>query len=376
MTSTTAAEIRPASGRVYGFLNLAVLLLIAAAVTVISTIFLLRYKQPSAPASPAPAPYRALVVRGSQLWSTGPGVQPSVMPGLRVPGEWRGFEAASDGSGLLVTSRVSGRDSVYVVHTLGRAAQPLPAPPSSYGPGPWRAVDTAWVGSTDAVVLWSKVASGGADVVARYSVDGTVPNAEQWIRASAAGGQSVSLSPDGLQVARVEVLPAAKGFAGQVQVRLRQLSGTHSSVALRYFGSSVPSAVLWSSDGGTLAIEVPGQGLILQKSSGRSVHQTSSGELPAAFSPEGAAIAYAGGGAGTPLIHVLNLHGEVENELALPAPGALAALGWTPDARALVCAIGGALYQLDPATGASQKLSGAISGILVGTVPLSSQLVR
>jgi hypothetical protein len=376
MASTVTSEMRPASGRVYGFLNLAALLLVALAVAAVATVYLLRYEQSSTGVSSTPVPYRVLVVRGSQVWSAGPGVQPRLLPNLGVPGIWRGFAAAGDGSGLLVVSKVSDGDGIFLARAFGRPALRLPAPPHSYGAGPWRVTNTAWVGSTDVVVLWSEVEAHGADVVARYSVDGAIPHAEQWIRAPSAAGQAVALSPDGLQLARIETLPAAKGFAGQVQVRLRQVTGTHSSVALQYLGSTTPSAVLWSFDGGTLAIEVPGQGLSIQKSSGRAVHQTSSGELPAAFSPKGAALAYVGGGTSTPRIHVLNLHGEVENVMSSPASGTPQSLGWTPDARALVCTIGGVLYQIDPTNGASQKLPGVLPGTFVGTIPATSPLVR
>jgi hypothetical protein len=372
MASTVTSEMRPASSRANGFLNLAALLLIAVVIAILATVYLLRYEQSSAPASPAPTPYRALVVSGSQIWLAGPGVQPRLLPGLGVPGDWQGFEAAEDGSGLLVASKVSGQEAVFLARAFGRSAVRLATPSKSYGAGPWRVTNMAWVGSSDVVVLWS----GGEDVVAWYSVDGAAPHAEQWIRAPAASGRALALSPDGLQVARIETLPPAKGFAGQVQVRLRQVIGRLSSVALQYLGSKVPSAVLWSSDGGTLAFEIPGQGLSIQKSSGRAVHQTSGGDLPAAFSPKGAAIAYVVGAKSSLRIHVLNLHGEVENVLALPAPGAVQALRWTPDARALVCTLGNVIYQIDPTTGSSQKLPGTVSGTLVGTIPASSLLVR
>jgi hypothetical protein len=227
----------------------------------------------------------------------------------------------------------------------------------------------------DVVALWSAGTSPETNVVATYSVDEKAPHAEQWIRAQAAAGRAVALSPDGRQIARVEMLPPLNEYAGQVRVTLHQVSGAHVSVALRYLGATAPSAVLWSSDSGTLAIEVPGQGLNIQKSSGRSVHQTSSGELPAAFSPKGAAIAYAGGSKSM-RIHVLNLHGEIENVLALPGSSPLQALGWTPDARALVCALGGSYYEVNPATGAAQRLPGALSGALVGAVPAQSPLLH
>jgi len=361
---------------VYGFLKLAVLLLIAAAIAAVSTIYLLRFKQAAAPASPAPVPYRVLLVQGSIVWTGGPSVQPARLPNAGVPGLWRSFQTAEDGSSLLVVSQVSGRDGLYLVRSFGRRAAQLQPPPRTYGPGPWRVAGTTWIGTTDVAALWSAGGAQETNVVARYSVDEAVPHVEQWLRAPPAAGRAVALSPDGSQIARVQALPAVNGFAGQVQVRLRQVSGARSSVALRYLGSAVPSAVLWSSDGGTLAIEVPGQGLSIQKSSGRPVHQTSSGELPAAFSPKGAALAFAGGSKGSLRLHVLNLHGEVENVLASPGSGSLQALGWTPDARALVCVLGTTLYQVDPATGAAQKLPGTMPGILMGAVPATSPLVH
>ncbi len=376
MASTGTVEIRPAAGRVYGFANLILLLLLAVAIAALCTVYLLRYRQSAAPASPAPVPYLALVVQDSSVWTAGPGVQPVARPNPGVPGVWRLVRAAGDGSGLIVVSRQSGTDSLYLVRALDRPARKLAGPPRAYGVGPWRVADATWIGSTDIITLWSAGSSSERDLIATYSIDEARPHAEQWIRLQAAAGRAVSLSPDGRQIARIETLPGASGFAGQVQVRLRQVSGSRSTIALRYLGSTAPSAVLWSSDGGTLAIDVPGQGLSIQKSSGRAVHQTSSGSLPAAFSPRGAAIVYAGGSARSMRIHVLNLHGEVENVLAPPGHGSLQALVWTPDARAVVCETGGVIYQIDPATGAEQRLPGTVPGVLAGAVPVASSLLR
>jgi hypothetical protein len=150
------------------------------------------------------------------------------------------------------------------------------------------------------------------------------------------------------------------------------MSGRKNSVALRYLGDAAPQSILWSSDGGTLAIQAPGVGLAIQKSSGRPVRDVADGSFPAAFSPLGAALAYVSGGGSSWQIHVLNLHGEIDSTLPPPASGAPTMLGWTPDARALLYGVGGTLWQVDAASGAATLLKGNVSGSLVGILPAAA----
>jgi hypothetical protein len=155
-------------------------------------------------------------------------------------------------------------------------------------------------------------------------------------------------------------------------VRLSRVNGDHPTVAFRYLGTTPPQAVLWSPDGGTLAIQVPGLGLEIRKSSGRAVRAVVDGALPAAFSPRGASLAFTSGSGKAWQIHVLNLHGEVDNTILPPSSGVPAILGWTPDARALIYGTGNSLWQVDPASGASTRLPMSVSGSLVGIVPVGS----
>jgi hypothetical protein len=324
----------------------------------------------------APAPYRVLLQQGTLLVSVGPDGQSHLIP---LPDGAAGGKLPilePGGRGIIMVASAAGGDRLYLVRRPGQSAEVLPLPPAVYGTGPWREVAVSWAGDRDVVALLANAGSGEGGVLARYSVDQTPAQVEGWRRLPRRQAQLAALSPDALQVARTDMLPGTRGFSDQVLVRLYQVAGKRSSVALQYLGAKLPQAILWSPDGGTLAIQVPGQGLAIQKSSGRPVRSVPDGQLPAAFSPRGAALAYVSGSAGAWQIHVLNLHGEIENVLASPAAGTPTVLGWTPDARGLIYGTGHEVWQVDPANGAATKLAGAASGSLVGVIPASSPFAR
>jgi hypothetical protein len=183
-----------------------------------------------------------------------------------------------------------------------------------------------------------------------------------WVPLDSDGARIASLSPTADQVALTEIRSGSGAFAPQAAIRLQHLEDKGGTVALRYFGAQTPDAVLWSPDGGTLAISVPGQGLAIQKSSGRPVRQVPDGALPAAFSERGADLAYVSGTGDHWQIHVLNLHGEADHQF--PAPGGARPqwLRWTPDAQVLLCLTNGALWQIEPVAGTPTRLHAAIVG--------------
>jgi len=160
-------------------------------------------------------------------------------------------------------------------------------------------------------------------------------------------------------VALIERLTGGEGFQPQVIVKLQHLSTIRASIAARYLGEALPSAVLWSPDDGTVAIAAPGAGLFIQKASGRPVRLVPDGSLPGAFSGGIARFCYLTGTTSQWQFHVLGLHSESDSLAGATLQGRPDWVAWTPDGRAILYTLGGRLWQLDLAAVAARPLGPA-----------------
>jgi hypothetical protein len=189
-----------------------------------------------------------------------------------------------------------------------------------------------------------------------------------------ANSNALSLAAAGDQVALAEAQPGAGSFAPQVAVRLHHIDSDHDAdtIALRYLGATLPAAVHWSPDGGTVVIQVPGQGLAIQKSSGNPVLSVPGGAPAVAFSTWGASLAYVSGSTGHWQLHLLNLHGNVEAHFDAPSAQAPRWLAWTPDASAVLYAVDKTVWEIHVANGRATRLPFALDGVPLRTVPAAS----
>jgi hypothetical protein len=348
-----------------GLLSLILLLLCAIACTAAFTGYLLRIAVTQLVATPRPAAYAVWYRDGAAVLAIGPTGTTSQVPlPLAGVGTVQSVSLAPDGRRTLLVADRDGVERAWLLATPSAPPLPLPLPPGGQGSIPWRYFGAAWTGPHSVVALLVADGQGGQQgLLARYTVAGTPPAAHAtWLHPEIGGGRLASLSPAADQVALAEIRSGSGAFAPQVAVRLQHLDDINSTVALRYLGAQMPDAVLWSPDGGTLAVSVPGQGLAIQKSSGRAVRQVPDGALPADFSERGADLAYVSGSGTHWQIHVLNLHGEADHQF--PAPGGARPqwLRWTPDAQALLCLTNGTLWQIEPVAGTPTRLRAAIAG--------------
>ena len=233
----------------------------------------------------------------------------------------------------------------------------LPPVPS----GGWRYVSSRWTSGGRATVILAR--GGQADAaraVARIDSAGLLQTLSPWIAPSdgrTGPSRVASLSSDGGQVALVERLTGGGGFQPQVIVKLQHLFSRRASIAYRYLGDALPSAVLWSPDDGTVAIAAPGAGLAIRKASGRPVRLVSDGALPGAFSAGIARFCYlTGTTTGTWQFHVLDLHSESDSLAGSPLHGRPDWVAWTPDGRAILYTQGGRLWQLNLGQGMARPL--------------------
>ncbi|MDB5059568.1 MAG: hypothetical protein JWO59_3040 [Chloroflexi bacterium] len=375
------ATSAPLPGRVrtrwaFGLLNIVGLLAVIAACAVLFTMYLLRLDDSDGRSAPPPAPYRVLVQHGSELWSAGPTGQAQAVPLPSGMTSQQTLRLSPDGLKMLIIEPNAGGDQLLLHTAPGSAPANLSLPPKSLNPGPWHIVAATWIDTHNVAVLLEGRGPSRGGVLAHYSIQGSTVVSPTWLPLGSGIGQLAALSPDAQHVARLETKPASGAFAGQTIVRLSQISGDHPTVAFRYLGEMPPEALLWSPDGGTLAIQVPGLGLEIRKSSGRPVREVVDGAVPAAFSPRGASLAFISGSGLFWQVHVLNLHGEIDSTLVPPSNGVPTLLGWTPDARALIYGTGNSLWQIDPASGASTRLPASVSGSLVGIVPAGAPFAR
>jgi hypothetical protein len=377
VAAPVTAPTRPLSIRGNsGLLSLILLLLCAIAAAAAFTAYLLRAVEVAQPvAMPQPAPYRVWYRQGNAILAAGSDGQTHTVATLPVAqiGTVQTLSVAPDGRRMLLIADQAGAEHAWLLVSPSGTPQSLPAPGIGRDHRSWRYLAAAWTGSHSVDALLTALEPGGTRAqLARYTLADNPPVARvAWQPLQTGGAQVVSVSPTADQIALVGAQAGSGVFAPQVVVRLQHLQDARRTVALRYLGAQTPAAVLWSPDGGTVAISVPGQGLAIQKSSGRSVRQVADGALPAAFSDRGADLAYISGNANHWQIHVLNLHGEADHQFAAPGSVRPQWLRWTPDARALLCMANGTLWQIEPGAGTPTKLPGTLAGDPLAIVPAS-----
>lgn len=375
MTAPVPAPARPVAARTTsGLLGLILLLLGAIAAAAVLTGYLLRTSVAPAIVVARPAPYGVWYRRGDTLLLAGPrGVAARRPLPVSSVGAVRSVSVAADSQRFLL---IAGRPGAERPWLLIPPAAPLalPLPPAGNHPTTWQVAGISWIGAHSLAVLLVGGGSGrSGTVLARYAVAGTpVTVRATWQGLQTSGAQVASLAPAADQVALIQTRAGSAVFAPQVAVRLQHFGDQRHSVALRYLSAAPPDAVLWSPDGGTLAFSVPGQGLAIQKSSGRPVREVPDGSIPAAFSERGADLAYVSGSGTTRQIHVLNLHGEADHQFPAPAGGRPRWLQWTPDAQALLCLVGNTLWQIEPGAGTATEIQGVLPGDPLAVVAMAS----
>jgi hypothetical protein len=340
---------------------------------VVLTLYLLRVGvAPATVTSRTPAPYRLLFLQGNRLLSVAAGSTTPVAVATLISNPGSQVEAvriSPRGHRLLLLGSVAGNGQAWLLTAPGTTPIPLPTPPARFAGSPWRYVDAVWSSPT-AITLLLAGQKGQGMVEQFQPARERVPGRTVWLSLPA-GSYAVSLGPTGDQVALVEAQPGSGSFAPQVAVRLHHIEGDHDTdtVALRYLGTASPAAIHWSPDGGTLVVQVPGQGLAIQKSSGKPVLSVSDAAPAVAFSTWGASLVYVAGSTGDWQLHVLNLHGNVEEHFMAPSARPPRWLAWTPDATAILYAVDATVWQIDAATGNATRLPFSLSGEPLRTVP-------
>lgn len=369
-TSMTAVAGRR-RGSLVGIVWLVAVLMAILGLTVAFTGYLFRSGSRlglSALVVPTPRPYAVSLIQGADLLVAVDGHVERVagLPQAVARGV-RATIASPDGRRLLVVSAGSGGDRLWLLGLPAGELSEVALPPA--GPGGRRYVTARWTADgVLTVILAVGTQANGALTVARIASRGVLQGASPWaLPKDPPGGAAaiVSLSSDAAQVAVVERLPGSVGFQPQVMVTLRHLLSARASVAYRYLGAGLPSAVLWSPDDGTVAIAAPGTGLAIQKASGRPVRLVGDGVLPGAFSPRIARLCYLTGGANGWRFHVLDLHSESDAAVGPSLPTRPDWAGWTPDGRAILYTLGGRLWELRPVEG-TERLVGPAPGTPIG----------
>lgn len=305
------------------------------------------------------------------MWLVGSGVAPrrlaEVPAGLSA--RITAMSLAPDGRYALLISEIGGFHG-WLLAAPNLTPEPLPLPPRTVGPGPWRYIAVSWQnGRTPNLLLASGSIKAPRAVVGSFGVGSGGAVSAGWIALGVLNGQPLSLAPLADQIAILETDPAAADFAPQSAIRLQRLDGSQPRVAWHAVGGTQPAALLWAPDGGTVAV-VGDHGLAIQKSSGRAVRVVPDGIPPVSFSRQGDSVAYLSGSQGAWQIHVLRLHGEYDHSFTVPDPRVVPRwLGWTPDERALVYVSGTTLWEIDPNSGAATRLAGGVSGQIAGIAP-------
>jgi hypothetical protein len=314
--------------------------------------------------------------RNGEIWLAGLSAPPrrsAVLP-AGIAARIDGLSLAPDGRRAVLVSTHGGFHG-WLWPAPDSMARPLPLPPASVGPGPWRYIALSWRdGQVPNVLLAAGSTSAPRAVVGSFAIGATSPISATWTSLGVLDGQLLSLAPQANQIALLETQPAAADFAAQSAVRLQRLDGTQSTVAWHAVGARPPAALLWSPDGGTLA--VIDHGVAIQKSSGRAVRLVPDGTLPVSFSQDSTDVAYLSGTAGAWQIHVLRLHGEYDLPFVAPDQQTPRWLGWTPDGRALIYVSGTTAWQIAPDTGVATRLAGDINGQVAGVAPLGAPFAR
>lgn len=366
MSTGTTAELGRVRGTSTGLVWLVALLIGVLGLTAAFTSYLFRtISRPALllPAAPPPRPFGVALIRGTDLLVQEDGrsrflatLPQPVVSGLSATAP------SADGSHLLIVSATGRGDRLWMLSLPAGGVHAVALPPTPSGG--WRYVSSRWTSGGRATVILARGARAGAAlVVARIDPAGLPQALSPWVAPS--DGRTgpfrvASLSRDGGQVALVERLTGGGGFQPQVIVKLQHLSTLRASIAYRYLGDALPSAVLWSPDDGTVAIAAPGVGLAIRKASGRPVRLVSDGALPGAFSAGIARFCYLTGSATSQWqFHVLDLHSEVDNLAGAVLQGRPDWVAWTPDARAILYTLGGRLWQLDLAAVAARPLGPA-----------------
>jgi hypothetical protein len=142
----------------------------------------------------------------------------------------RAIRVSPDGKSMVVLDTRAGGDHLFVVTAPAVAPTQLAMPPRALGSGPWHAVAATWTGPENFAVLLTGTGAGSSGVIGSYPLAGASRNVPIWTPLHGGAGPILSLSPDALQVARLETLPASGAFAGQEVVRLEQVSGNATGV--------------------------------------------------------------------------------------------------------------------------------------------------
>ena len=371
MAAPIQASTAAAARRGFGLLQLASLLAAAIVAAILLTAYLLRLDRSGGQAGIAPAPYRVLVQSGSTLWSIGPDDMPkNVVANLPQSGHIT-LRVARDGSRMIGIDTEQRETRVWLWLAAAGPPRLLSGPPPSLGAGPWNLVEATWSGSRTFAVLLRHGGPGATAILGQFKLKSSAAVAGIWSSLAAPHRNPISISPDGSQIAGAEIRPRvmalqARSRCGWRGCRAGRIRWRSATLAMRRHNrfSGRPTEERWRfrRQRGARHPEVEWQARA----------RCSGWQLPAAFSPLGAALAYVSGGGSSWQIHVLNLHGEIDNTLPPPAIGAPTMLGWTPDARALLYGVGGALWQVDAASAAATLLKGGVSGSLVGILPAAA----
>ena len=316
-------------------------------------------------AAPPPHPYALTLFRGADLLTLQDGRSRRVatLPASLAAG-LSATSSAPDGGHLLLASGASRGDRLWMISLRGGELREVALP--SAPPGGWRYLTSRWTSGEGVTAILAAGRRANAPlVVARIAAGGVLQALTPWVPpADARAGvqRLASLSTDAGQVALLERLGGGGGFQSQVLVKLQHLSSPRASIADRYLGEELPSAVLWSPDDGTVAIAAPGAGLAIQKASGRPVRRVQDGYLPGAFSAGVARFCYLEGGSGRWQFHVIDLHSEMDSAVGSTLQGRPAWVSWTPDGRAILYMVGDQVWALDPVVGTVRRL-GAVPGM-------------
>ena len=362
MSTGTTAELGRVRGTSTGLVWLVALLICVLGMTAAFTSYLFRtISRPvlSIPAASPPGPFVVALIRGPNLFvqEGGRSRRLATLPRPVVSG-LSATAPSADGSHLLIVSATGRGDRLWMLSIPAGEVRAVATPPALSGG--WRYLASRWTSRGRVAVILARGAHAGAALaVAQIDSAGLLKALSPWVPPSdgrTGPSRVASLSSDGGQVALVERLTGGGGFQPQVIVKLQHLSTLRASVAARYLGDALPSAVLWSPDDGTVAIAAPGAGLFIQKASGRPVRLVPHGSLPGAFSGGIARFCYLAGTTSNWQFHVLDLHSESDNLAGATLRGKPDWVAWTPDGQAILYTLGGRLWQLDPGAGVARPL--------------------
>ena len=313
MSTGTTAELGRVRGTSTGLVWLVALLIGVLGPTAAFTSYLFRtISRPVLlmPAASPPGPFAVALIRGPDLFvqEDGRSRRLATLPQPIVSG-LSATAPSADGSHLLIVSATGRGDRLWMLSIPAAEVRAVALP--HVVSGGWRYVASRWTSSGRVAVILARGAHASAAlVVARIDSAGLLQALSPWVPPTdgrTGPSRVASLSSDGGQVALIERLTGGEGFQPQVIVKLQHLSTIRASIAARYLGEALPSAVLWSPDDGTVAIAAPGAGLFIQKASGRPVRLVPDGSLPGAFSGGIARFCYLTGTTSQWQFHVLGL---------------------------------------------------------------------